>query len=246
MNPTHLTRLILLALPLIGFACEPAEEPSLGEQSPVTPAPNTNANQPSPNGDQATGTGDRDNTQNHMEDPSAGSNPNQTNTEQKKQDEAAIGSTNIVARLHTCGKVGYGALGTFLASRGVNLQGNGAGKLWREGNLALGVANYDARVAEAAFPSTAAFSKMFDIFTVAASEIRQNLASSTACPGVAATGEDGRLTKDAVSCLIGAPASAELVDLANIMFSDPQYADRPEDAAELGITALLTSHQLCE
>lgn len=237
--------LLLCTLPVLSVACSsPADEPLVSGQTPTKP--NTSPSSPSPNGDQAAGTGSEGNTQNHMDDPSAGSNPNATNTEEKKRDEAAIGSTNIVARLHACGKVGYDELGRFLASRGVDLQGNGAGKLWREGNLALGVPNYEARIAEAAFPSTAAFSKMFDIYTMAASEIRQNLATSSACPGVAATGEDGRISKDAVSCLVGLPASAELLALANILFDDPDYAERPEDAAELGITALLTSHELCQ
>lgn len=245
---------LVLALPLFAVACDdtdeftplddaPAASGSTG--APVT-APGVTPSQPSPNGDQAAGTGSENNTQNHMEDTSGESNPNATNVDQKKQDEAAVGSTNIVARLHACGKISYDAMGTFLASRGVDLGGNGAGALYREGRLALGVPNYRARIAEAAFPSTAAFSKMFDIYALAAAEIRQNLATSEACPGTAATGEDGRLTQDAISCIIGVPATAEHVALANLMFDDPAYAERPEDAAELGIAALLSSHELCE
>lgn len=242
-------KLVLLALctvslPAVFAACSsPAEEPV------PTPAntPNTSASNPSPNGDQAAGTGGDGNTQNHMEEPTEGSNPNATNVEQKKQDEAAVGSTNIVARLHACGKVNYESLGVFLASRGVDLAAaNGAGRLWREGRLALGVPNYRARISEASFPSTAAFNKMFDIYALAASEIRTNLATSEACPGVAAVGEDGRLTTDAVSCIIGVPATPNHVVLANFFVDDAVYADRKEEAADLGIATLLTSHELCE
>jgi len=238
-----LLALCTVSLPAVFAAC------SAKSEDPILPpgnTPTTSASSPSPNGDQAAGTGGDGNTQNHMEEASEGSNPNATNVDQKKQDEAAIGSTNIVSRLHACGKVGYEALGTFLASRGVDLAGNGAGQLYREGRLALGVPNYRARISEAAFPSTAAFNKMFDIYTLAATEIRENLATSEACPGVAAVGEDGRLTADAVSCIIGVPATPNHVVLANFFVDDTAYADRKEEAADLGIAALLTSHELCE
>lgn len=237
------------------LACSSSEEPlQPGTGAPVDPGDaavslEDGAVSASPNGQESTGTGSEDNTQHHMDDPTAEGNPNSTNVEEKKRDEQAIGTANVVARLHACGKLSYASIGKFLVSRGVDPAAGSAATLFNGGRSALGVANYQARIAEAAFPSTAAYARLFDIYVAAAPQIYDNLQNSTACPGVAAVdAETGRLTRDAISCLVGVPATDAHVAAANLLVDQfaGDYEGREREAIELGIAALLTSHQLCQ
>src|SRR5437588_11551514 len=59
------------------------------------------------------------NTQHHMQDPNSGDNgisdPNSVHAEQ-----AQVGSAEVVARLHSCSKITYSAMGAILTNHGVN------------------------------------------------------------------------------------------------------------------------------
>src|SRR5574340_1076632 len=60
-----------------------------------------------------------DNTQHHFQDPNTGDNgisdPNSV-----KADDQQVGSPEVVARIHSCSKVAYAALGNILSNHGVN------------------------------------------------------------------------------------------------------------------------------
>lgn len=180
--------------------------------------------------------GSEDNTQNHM---NGNEDPN-SNVEAKKSDDLLNGGADRVSRMHGCEKVSYDALGKILAARGVNITGGTTGNMYKNGMASLGVANYRSRIREAAFPSTASHAKQFDIFVAAAPEIIANLKTSTACPGMSVLGADGKFSKDAISCIIGAPATDDFKVIA-----DQALIDNPTDGAKIAVASLLTSTYAC-
>jgi hypothetical protein len=185
------------------------------------------------------------NTQHHFQDPNTGDN-GISDPHQVRADDEAVGSPEVVARLHACAKLPFATLGSVLSTRGVSIQkgqATAAGTLYQAGASALGIANYAGRVPEALIGSTSAMSKMFDIFVAAAPEIQKNLSNSTACPGTAITDANGKFTKDGISCIIGKPATDAHVTLANQLVSD---AADPNTGAQLAIAALLEAAHTCE
>jgi hypothetical protein len=195
------------------------------------------------------------NTQHHFQDPNAGTGINGiSDPSQVVATNQAIGSPEVVARLHACGKIPYASLGTILASRGVNIQpaqapaGGGAapqtaGTLYAEGAAALGIADYSGRVAEMVIASTSAMSKAFDIFVAAAQEVQANLASSEACPGTVIADANGVFSQDGISCILGKPATAAHVTLANQLV---QAAPDVNTGVQIAIAALLEAAHTCE
>ena len=193
-----------------------------------------------------------DNTQHHFQDPSAGTGINGiTDPVQVQATNQAIGSPEVVARLHACSKVPYASLGNLLASRGVNVQpapdgSSGpatAGTIYSQGASALGIADYAGRVPEMVLASTSAVAKEFDVFVAAAAEIQQNLASSSACPGVVIADANGVFSLDGISCILGKPASPAHVTLANQLV---QAAPDVSSGVQLAIAALLEAAHTCE
>src|SRR5262249_4384736 len=92
-----------------------------------------------------------ENTQDHYQDPNTGET-GITDRAAVQAENAAIGSPEVVARLHACSKLPYTSLGAVLASRGVTITkgaANAAGTLYSGGASALGIANYAGRVPEA-------------------------------------------------------------------------------------------------
>jgi hypothetical protein len=186
------------------------------------------------------------NTQHHFQDPNTGENgisdPNVIHA-----DDAQVGSPEVVARLHACGKIPYASLGSILSTRGVNMAAGAkagtAAAIYQTGASALGVASYAGRVPEALIASTSAMSKEFDILLAAAPEIQTNLTKSTACPGVTIADATGIFSKDGISCLLGKPATDGHVTLAN------QLVTQAPDVAtgvKLAISALLEAAHTCE
>jgi len=146
-----------------------------------------------------------------------------TDPAQVRTDDETAGSPDTLARLHTCGKISVAELKQFLTSRGVNMASTttgSSGALYKLNVDALGSANYPARVPEASFASTSGMVSQMDIFASAAAEI---VATGWAPSGCQETGgtpvalfdSTGAFTKDALSCLMGKPASDEHVALAN-------------------------------
>jgi hypothetical protein len=161
-----------------------------------------------------------------------------------------VGSPEVVARLHSCGKLSYASIGSILSSRGMTTTGTPTGApsgtqsastIYKASSAQLGAANYTGRVPEAPFASTSSLAKMFDIFTMGSYEVSNTTWTSTACPGVKVVGADGKFTKDGLSCLMGKPATQSHVDIAN-----DAIAKNPTDGAKIAIAAVLSAAQTCQ
>jgi hypothetical protein len=238
---------LILAALATGFSVACVTDPDTGDGSL------SNSNNREVASTPGSTTGSSTTTADHNNDSTgdmSGNNDNGTNTKQKAADESKVGPADIVARLHTCGKMPVGTLQKFLASRGVTGQGK---TLFDQGKPALQDANYAARIPEAAFGSTASYAKMSDVFVAAAADIRANLATSTACPGVKAVDAD-KFTKDGVSCIVGMPISDSYLTVVNLSFEDAKLKAEATTtpakakelvAQELIIASLLTAAHAC-
>lgn len=198
---------------------------------------------PSTNREETTGT--EDTTFSHSNDPAGAMAPFEP---ADPAAVAAIGSPELTSRLHSCGKLSVASLGKLIESRGI--VGNGqrpnktdSGKdIFAKGDTAaaLGGPNYQGRVPEAPFASTSAISKMYDIFTMASYDVVADDWAPPACPGVKLL-QDGKFTKDAVSCLLGKPATDEYVAIAN-----DAIAKNPTDGAKIAVAAMLSAAHTCQ
>jgi hypothetical protein len=185
------------------------------------------------------------NTPNHFQNPNLGLN-GLTDPAQVQVQVQAVGSPEAVARLHGCSKITYAALGALLTSRGVDLTQTAmgtAGELYTDGATALGVAIYPGRTPEAILGSTASLAKEMDILVAAAGEILANNPVMSACPGTALLDQTGNFTKDGISCILGKPATADHVTLANQVISEA--SDLPT-GQQVALAALLEAAQTCE
>lgn len=183
--------------------------------------------------------GNEDNTFDHFNDPG--------DPFDILKQHAEEGPPQIRGRLHSCTKLSYATLGEFLRSRGVNVDSppnqspKSAGTIYKEGKDSLGVANYDARQAEASFHTTAGATKLFDIFVQAAPEVIANIANVPACQ-IAGAGKPmfdattGECVYESLSCIMGRPAKSQDVKLCNTML---QHA-APGNQADLEIKRKIT------
>ncbi len=193
------------------------------------------------------------NTQHHFQDPNTGDN-GITDPNQAKQADMAVGSQEVVARLHSCSKITYSALGNILKGRGVNIAStttNSAGLLYKGGASALGVANYSGRVPEMIIPSTAALSKEFDIMVAASQEIQAGLKASSlqtpACTGTAILDSSGNFTQAGLTCLMGKPATADHISIANDAVTEAVSQGLTKDQGQqIAISAILEAANTCE
>ena len=204
------------------------------------------ARQPQQQGDPNGTAGSEDNTFDHANDgvavPGAehGSDPGQIRV---------VGSPEVTSRLHACGKMSVASIGTILTSRGLMGGGtrpagapSGRAIFAQAGTpIALGAANYNGRAPEAPFSSTSTTSKEFDIFTMASYDAVAAAWTAPACPGVKVLGADGKFTQDGITCLIGKPATAEHVAIAN-----DAIVKNPQDGAKIAIAALLSAAHTCQ
>jgi hypothetical protein len=193
------------------------------------------------------------NTQHHFQDPNTGDN-GITDPNQQKAEDQTVGSPEVVARLHSCSKITYAALGNILNGRGVSMtqtKANSAAVLYKGGNSALGVANYSGRVPEMIIPSTAALSKEFDIMVAAAQEISADLTAgkitTSACPTTTILDTNGNFTSDGISCLMGKPATADHLSIANdaVTQSVAQGLTK-QQGQQIAIAAILEAAHTCE
>ena len=193
--------------------------------------------------------GGQDTTFDHSNDPSGaapGADLQPTDPAQVK----LLGSPEVVARLHACGKLTVTSIGSILSTRGMTTTGappgapsgsQSATTIYKASSAQLGAPNYTGRVPEAPFASTSNMSKLFDIFTMGSYEVVGTSWASTACPGVKVLGADGKFTKDGLSCLMGKPAADEHVAIAN-----DAIAKNPTDGAKIAIAALLSAAHTCQ
>lgn len=200
--------------------------------------------------DQTAG-GDEESTFNHAHESVGGEN-GVTDIKARQAEEATIGSPEEVAHLHGVQKISYAALGKMLGDFGVELSPSGTGadesgpltaaELYTDGKQALGAPIYASRTPEMMVPSTSALAKEYDIFIAAAPEIIANIGQSKRCPGVVLV-ENQRLTSDGISCLIGKPATAEHVALANKMVGE---AANPDQGISIAVATLLAAAHISE
>jgi hypothetical protein len=187
------------------------------------------------------------NTQQHHQQVNLGQH-GVTDPTMVEQQTLSIGSIEVEARLHSCTKITYAALGQLLTSRGVDMtstQQGSAGYLYTTGTSALGVADYPARVPEMLIPTAATESKQMDIFVAAASVIPPStaFATTTGCSGVSILDTKGEFTSDGISCLMGKPATAAHLTIANQILSE---APDPTTGVQLAISTLLEAAHTCE
>lgn len=170
-------------------------------------------------------------------------------------ERADEGPPELAARYHSCTKLPYSTLGELLKSRGVNLKmgGGAAADLYFNGGDALGVANYAGRLGEASFYSISAATKLFDIFTQAASEIIANIEKMDACKinGVGNPMFDavtGKCVFHSLSCIMGRAATQEDMDLCNLMVAQANPNDAADKAnkQKLAVATILSAAHTCE
>lgn len=161
------------------------------------------------------------------------------------------GPPEIRTRMHSCQKIQVATLRSMLESFGVNMDATGnpptAGQLLKSGTQALGAANYDARVGESIVWTAAGAAKYFDILVQAAPEIIANLPNVQQCQvngaGPQVFDADNKCVEDALTCLMGRPATAQHVAICN---SIVQSASNIETGKNIAIATLLSAAHSCE
>jgi len=207
-------------LAVLGFALAAitgCQEAPTGLGKPTSSKPGDQGSDPNDvENQQGNGVGSEDNTFDHM--GSLGENeaaPDPFAIAAQREEE---GPPEIRTRLHSCQKMQISTLKNILSDLGVDLTataGTGqpptAGQLLGGGGTALGGANYPARTGEALVWTAAGAAKQFDIFVQAAPEIIANLKNAPACQvggvGPDMFNADDTCNKDAITCIIGKPAT---------------------------------------
>lgn len=192
--------------------------------------------------------GGQDNTFDHM--ASLGDDKLKDPYEVLKQREEE-GPAEIRTRLHSCQKIQVATVRSILTSLGVNIDATGnpptAGELYKQGAGALGAANYDARVGESLVWTAAGAAKMFDIWVQAAPEIITNLPNMPQCQvdgvGPQVFDEQNKCVADAVTCIIGRPATPDHVAICN---SAVEHASDIETGKKIAVATLLSAAHSCE
>lgn len=189
-----------------------------------------------------------DNTFNHMSDLGEQGSKDPFEVLAQRQEE---GAPDIRTRLHSCQKLRVQTLRNLLTGFGVNLQAEGnpdtAGELLSKGVDALGGANYAARVSESNTWSNSGATKLHDIFVQAAPEIIAAMPTLEQCKldgqGVSMFDEANDCNRDAISCLIGKPATADHVAVCN---QAVRSATDVEKGKVIAVAAILAAAHTCE
>ncbi len=163
----------------------------------------------------------------------------------------------IKARLHGCSKPSHTTLGQMLFRFGVNLGSTApgsAGTVYRSMASALGVPGFDddqqrERIGHTQHGAAA----LFDLLLAAAPEIEANMPSSEVCEvaGVATqmfNPATGACNENAVSCLLGFPATATHVSQCTGIVNQATPGDAIDEANKrrLAIATVLASAYMCE
>lgn len=196
--------------------------------------------------------GGEDNTYDHMD--GLGVDEARDPVEIAKQHEEE-GSPEARARMHSCQKMQITTIRNVLADFGVDLDATGdpptAGELLNDGGAALGQASYAARSGEDLVWTAAGAAKQFDILVQAAPEIIAAMPTLPQCQtagvgpemfGLDAEGEV-TCTSDAVTCLIGRPATADHVAICESLVMSASSVDKGKNIA---VAALLAAAHSCE
>jgi hypothetical protein len=189
-----------------------------------------------------------ENTFDHMGDLSEKGGKDPFEVLAQRQEE---GAPEIRTRLHSCQKLRVQTLRNILTTFGVDLGATGnpdtAGELLSKGVDALGGANYAARTGEAITWSNSGATKLHDIFVQAAPEIIAAMPNLEHCKlngqGVSVFDEKNECNVDALSCLMGKPATAELLAICN---QAVQSATDIEKGKVIAVAAILSAAHSCE
>lgn len=192
-------------------------------------------------------TGGQDNTHDHM--PGLGNDSKDPFAVLEQRQEE--GPPEVRSRLHSCQKPQVAAVRSLLASFGVDLSATGnpdpAGELLNKGADALGGANYASRTGEAITWTNSGATKFQDIFVMAAPEIIAALPTLEHCQvdgaGPEMFDEDDRCNPDAITCLIGRPATEEHVAICSSIVG---AASSPAKGKAIAVAALLAAAHSCE
>lgn len=224
---------------------DPGASVGSGPGGSTTPTVGGNQGDPLGDGTAATG-GDETNTFDHM-------NESTDPFEVLKRFQTE-GAPEVAVRMHSCSKIRYTTLGTLLTGVGVNLATNAAngqpqtaGQLYRGGGPAMGQANYGARIPEALELTTAGATKLFDIFVQAASQVITALPNVQRCQvngtGVQMFDAQGKCNPDAITCIVGAKATQDQIDLCNSALNS---ASTPDLGKRIAVGSLLAAVHTCE
>jgi hypothetical protein len=223
-----------------------ADAPPTGLK-PQTTKPNDDPTKDIGNGEAPYSAGD-DNTFDHFNDLGANGARDPFDILAQRQEE---GPPEIRTRLHSCQKLQITAVRSLLEAFGVNIDATGdpapAGQLLKGGAGALGVANYDARVGETIVWSSAGAAKLFDIFVQAAPEIIASIETVPQCQlngaGPKMFDDQNQCNMDAISCLIGRPATADHVAICSNLVKAASDLDKGKNIA---VATLLSAAFSCE
>ncbi|HEY0193792.1 MAG TPA: hypothetical protein VGC42_21900 [Kofleriaceae bacterium] len=161
------------------------------------------------------------------------------------------GPPSFTSHMHSCSKVRYATLGNVLTSLGVNTADTTAfssGALYKAAATSMGVANYTARIRESITLSTSGMSAAFDIYAAGAKTITDALTTATRCQVAGAAGPalfdaSNKCNIDAITCLIGQPATQGHVDICNLSVTK---ASTPDIGKQIAVAALLAAAYTCE
>lgn len=248
MKTTHITLLAFVsACGLLAAACDDARPDKI---TPGSSRPPTEEKDPTEAVESQPGAyaGDQDNTFDHN--ASLGGDPLKDPYEVLKQREEE-GPAEVRTRLHSCQKIQVATVRSILTSLGVNIDATGnpptAGQLYKDGTQAMGAANYDARVGESLVWTAAGAAKLFDIWVQAAPEIIANLPNVPLCQidgvGPQVFDADNKCVEDAVTCIIGRPATPEHVAICNSAVAN---ASDIETGKKIAVATLLSAAHSCE
>jgi hypothetical protein len=241
---------MVLCAALGGVACV-GEPPTSLLDKPRKAADETVGDTPDKQGGRPQDTmGGEEGTFDHM--PNLGADEARDPLEIAKQREEE-GSPEVRSRLHSCQKLQIAAIRNILVDFGVDLEATGdprtAGQLLAEGETALGAANYPARMGEDLVWTAAGAAKQFDIFVQAAPEIIAAMPTLPHCmkEGAAAGPQvfeaDGSCNRDAVTCLIGRPATDDHLAICKSLV---QSASNPDKGKSMAVATLLAAAHSCE
>ena len=241
---------LVLCTALGGVACvgEPPtsllDKPRKGAEETVGDTPDKQGGRPEDT------VGGEDTTFDHM--PNLGADEARDPLEIAKQREEE-GTPEVRSRLHSCQKLQIAAIRNMLVDFGVDLEATGepstAGQLLAEGTTALGAANYAARMGEDLVWTAAGAAKQFDIFVQAAPEIIAAMPALPQCMKEGATEgpqvfeTDGSCNRDAVTCLIGRPATDDHLAICKSLVAS---ASNPDKGKSMAVATLLAAAHSCE
>ncbi|MSP61515.1 MAG: hypothetical protein EXR72_14485 [Myxococcales bacterium] len=164
------------------------------------------------------------------------------------------GLPSTSARMHSCQKIPYAALGALLTSRGVNLKAVAAqgqpltaGQIYTISAQSLGAPNYGARTREGTQQTAAGATKVMDVFLQAAPEIIKAMPNVKACQvgGAPTSMFDGKgdCTQEGITCLMGSPATPQHAKLCSQLIKD---APSTALGQQLAVAVVLSAAHTCE